>query len=101
MTAPYLLLLTPEQTQELKQTRDTHPKPHFRIKAAALLKVAQGHSIQEVRLYGLLKPVDWGTIKRWIERYQRDGLKGWEVQPGRGRKPAFSPCGQNRRAGTQ
>ncbi len=94
MSAPSVLILTPEQVEELARVRDSHAKPHFRVKAAAVLKVAQGHSIEEVRLHGLLKPVAWATLKGWIERYQKDGLEGWQVQAGRGRKPAFSPAGK-------
>jgi MarR-like DNA-binding transcriptional regulator SgrR of sgrS sRNA len=30
-------------------------------------------------------------VKEWIARYQQEGLCGWKVQAGRGRKPAFSP----------
>src|SRR5579884_774063 len=101
MTAPYRLSLTDEQRNELERVQATHPMPHFRVKATALLKVANGASIEEVRLHGLLKPVTWATLKRWIERYQQQGLAGWHVRPGRGRKPAFSPCGQNRRAGAR
>ncbi|SRR5579883_1472457 len=101
MTAPYRLILTAEQIKELERVRETHPKAHFRVKAAALLKVAQGLSIEEVRLHGLLKPVTWETLKGWIIRYQQEGLQGWNVRAGRGRKPAFSPCGQKRRRGTR
>lgn len=93
MSVSYRLELTPEQTQELEQVRDSHAVPHFRVKAAAVLKVAQGHSIEWVRLHGLLKPVAWQSVNRWIKSYRQSGLAGWKVQSGRGRKPVFSPCG--------
>jgi len=95
MTAPSALILTHEQTEELERVRDTHEKPHVRVKAAAFLKVAQGHSIEEVRLHGRLKPVGWEPLKDWIKRYQQFGLDGWKVQAGRGRKPAFSRRGKS------
>lgn len=95
MTAPYRLILTRKQTEELEHVRDTHAKPHLRVKAVALLKVALGHSIEEVRRHGLLNPVAWATLKGWIKRYQQFGLQGWQVQPGRGRKPAFPPVGKS------
>ena len=94
MTAPYTLTLTDEQKTELQWVQASHPMPHFRVKATALLKVAQGHSIEAVRLHGLLKPVAWATVKGWIERYQQLGIEGWKVQPGRGRKSAFVPVGK-------
>ena len=92
MTAPYALTLTTEQTQELERVQATHPQAHFRVKATALLKVAAGDSIEHVRRHGLLTPVNWATLKRWIDRYQHEGITGWKVKAGRGRKPAFSPC---------
>lgn len=101
MPAPFTLTLTEDQMKELERVQATHPVPHFRVKATALLKVAQGASIEEVRLHGLLKRVAWATIKGWIERYQHFGLEGWTVRAGRGRKPAFSPCGQKRQASAQ
>ncbi|HEX4203310.1 MAG TPA: helix-turn-helix domain-containing protein [Ktedonobacteraceae bacterium] len=85
------LLLSEAQIQELTRTRDQHPKPHLRTKAAALLKVWQADSIRHVARTGLLKPVCAETICEWIKRYQRQGLDGWHIQPGRGRKPVFSP----------
>ena len=91
MPARHVVSLSPGQVQELTQARDHHPLPYVRVKAAAILKVAQGASIRWVATQGLLKPVRWETVKEWILRYQQDGLEGLQVQAGRGRKPAFSP----------
>ena len=91
MPAPRTLDLTPEQTQELEHARDHHPKPYLREKAAALLKVAHGHSARWVARYGLLKPRDTGTVYNWLNRYEADGIDGLLIRPGRGRPPAFSP----------
>jgi transposase len=93
MTAPYVLTLTAEQTHELQRVQASHPQAHFRVKATAVLKVAAGDSIEQVRLHGLLKPVNWATLKTWLNRYQQEGIKGWKVKAGRGRKPVFSPSG--------
>jgi len=101
MPARYQLVLSEEQVKELTWTRDHHPVAHLRVKAAALLKVAQGEAISQVAHSGLLKSVDRHTIKNWIVRYQQDGLSGWKVQTGRGRKPAFSPSLRRRRAGSR
>lgn len=92
MPARYQLLLSQEQREELTKTRDQHAVAHMRVKAAALLKVADGQPMSLVASSGLLKPVDRHSIKDWIVRYQREGLAGWNVQAGRGRKPVFSPC---------
>jgi transposase len=89
-------MLSEEQVKELTWTRDHHAVAHLRVKAAAVLKVAQGEAISQVARSGLLKPVDRHTIKEWILRYQQDGLSGWKVQAGRGRKPAFFPSVRRR-----
>ncbi len=99
MPARYQLVLSKEQVKELTWVRDHHPVAHLRVKAAAVLKVAQGEAMSQVARSGLLKPVDRHTIKGWIIRYQQDGLSGWKVQAGRGRKPAFSPSLRRRRGG--
>ena len=99
MPARYQLVLSEEQIKELTWTRDHHAVAHMRVKAAALLKVAQGESVSQVACSGLLKPVDRHTIKDWIIRYQQDGLSGLTVQTGRGRKPVFSPSLRRRRPG--
>jgi hypothetical protein len=33
------------------------------------------------------------TVERWVHRFQAEGSTGLHIRPGRGRKPAFSPCG--------
>lgn len=91
MPPRYHLELSEMQAKELTQTRDHHPLAYLRVKAAALLKVAQGEAISQVARQGLLKPVDRHTIKDWIIRYQQEGLTGLKVQTGRGRKPVFFP----------
>jgi transposase len=91
MPARYQLVLSEEQVKELTWTRDHHAVAHFRVKAAAVLKVAQGAALSQVATSGLLKTVDRHSIKDWIVRYQQQGLSGWKVQTGRGRPPVFSP----------
>jgi transposase len=87
------VVLTHQQTQELCYARDHHPKSYVRVKAAGILKVASGLSMREVALHGLLKPVAEETVRRWIDRYLREGIEGLLVKQGRGRKPAFFPSG--------
>ena len=42
MPTPLVVVLRPEQIQELEQVRDHDPTPYLREKAAAILKVAAG-----------------------------------------------------------
>ncbi len=96
MTQPFSVTLSPAQVQELEQVRDHHSLAYVRVKAAGILKVRQGQSMRQVAKSGLLKSVRRETVKAWIVRYQHDGVAGLLVQPGRGRKPAFSPCAPGR-----
>lgn len=93
MAQPRQVQLTVAQAQELRWVRDHHEKAYVRERAAAILKVANGDSMLQVALYGLLKPRRYETISEWITRYEHDGVQGLQMQAGRGRKPAFSPCG--------
>jgi transposase len=89
MPKPLVINLTSEQQEELEQSRDHHPKPYMRERAAAILKIAEGQSGLQVAMKGLLKPRDPDTIYEWVSRYQSEGLQGLSIKPGRGRKPAF------------
>ncbi len=93
MAQPRPVHLTVEQTEELKQARDHHEKSYVRERAAAILKVASGLSMLWVAQHGLLKRRRYETVSDWITRYEAEGLEGLLIQAGRGRKPAFSPCG--------
>ena len=83
--------LSPAQQQELEQVRDRHAKPYLRERAAAVLKVAAGQTLSEVAARGLHKRHEPETVHDWIKSYLQDGLAGWAIKPGRGRKPVFFP----------
>ena len=99
MAQPRQVHLTVAQAQELRWVRDHHEKAYVRERAAAILKVASGDSMLQVALHGLLKPRRYETISEWITRYEQDGVKGLQMQAGRGRKPAFFPCAGPARGG--
>lgn len=92
MSRRYHLTLTEQQQQELIGMRDHDALAYLRVKAAGILKVAQGEPLQAVAGFQLLKPIDPDTLKSWCVRYLQDGRAGLLVQHGRGRKPAFFPC---------
>ena len=92
MAQPRCMVLTAAQAEELQWVRDHHQKASMRERAAAILKVASGLSMLQVALHGLLKPRRYETISEWISRSEHGGVPGLQVQAGRGRKPAFSPC---------
>lgn len=95
MAKPLQLELTPEQRRELERVRDTDDRPYLRERAAAILKIADGQSVRQVALHGLLKRRQEETVGRWVRRYLDEGLAGLVIKPGRGRKPAFSPSAPN------
>lgn len=86
------LSLTAEQTRELEQALRHHEKAYIRERCAAILKVAAGASMRQVAESGLLQRRTEEAVSDWIDRYLAGGIKGLQVQAGRGRKPAFSPC---------
>lgn len=87
-----IISLTDEQRAELENARKHHPKPYMREKCAAILKVADGQSCKEVAASGLVNAHAPDTISDWLKTYLEKGLQALVVHPGRGRKPAFSPC---------
>ncbi len=86
------LTLTGAQRAELICLRDTAPKPYLRERAAALLKIAAGARPAHVARSGLLRPRKERTVYTSLRRYEEAGVAGLLLRPGRGRKPAFSPC---------
>lgn len=90
------LTLTTEQRTELERTVASHVKAYMRERAAALLKIADGQSPYHVAQHGLLRERDPDTVYAWLTNYEQAGLAGLQIQPGRGRKPAFSPSAAKR-----
>jgi hypothetical protein len=95
MPQPLKIELTEEQRQELEAIRDHAELPYLRERAAAILKIADGHSgLQTAR--HLLNRAHWqDTVYEWVKRYQAEGLEGLKIRSGRGRKPAFSPSARD------
>jgi hypothetical protein len=89
--------LSAADTAALVQLRDHAPKAYLRERAAALLKVASGQPAAAVARSGLLRPRAADTVYAWLNRFAAEGVAGLTVKPGRGRKPAFSPCAPRRR----
>jgi len=95
MPVPHQLALTTEERTALETARDTSPLPYLRERAAALLKIADGQIAAQVARRGLLRPRQPDTIYDWLRRYREGGLAALAIRPGRGRKPAFSPCARD------
>jgi Winged helix-turn helix len=88
--------LSAADTAALIHLRDHAPKAYVRERGAALLKVAGGQPAAAVARSGLLRPRAADTVYAWLNRFAAEGVAGLTVKPGRGRKPAFSPCAPGR-----
>ncbi len=93
--------LSAAQRAELIGHRDHDRLPYLRERCAALLKIADGWIASEVARIGLHRRYDPDAIYEWRRRYLAVGIAGLKMQAGRGRKPAFSPCGPRRSTGTR
>jgi hypothetical protein len=91
--------LSAAESAALVDLRDHAAKAYLRERAAALLKVAGGQPAAAVARSGLLRPRAADTLYAWLNRYAAAGIAGLLIQPGRGRKPAFSPCAARRHGG--
>jgi len=90
------ITLSDQQRAELLEARDHHAKAYVREKAAAILKIADERlPALEVAQYRLLKRRDDNTVRSWLRRYLHRGLADLLVQPGRGKKSAFSPSARH------
>ena len=83
------LRLTEEERCALARGRDHDPRPYYRERCAAVLKVADGQSARQVALQGLHKARDPETVCDWLDAYERAGLAGLVQRP-RGHR-GFSP----------
>ena len=93
MPKPLTLELTEAQRAELLEHRDRDRRHYMNERCAALLKIADGWVPAQVASFGLHRRYDPDAIYEWRRRYLAEGIKGLEIRPGRGRKPAFSPSG--------
>ena len=91
MAQPLKIELSAEQREELERMRDRDPKAYRRERASAVLQAAEGKSASEIARGGLLRPRYYETVSAWLKAYQTEGVAGFRIGTGRGRKPAFSP----------
>jgi transposase len=91
MAQPIKIELSEAQRGELERMRDRDPKAYKRERASAVLQAADGKSASEIARSGLLRPRYYETVSAWLKAYQEEGVAGFRIRDGRGRKPAFSP----------
>jgi hypothetical protein len=91
------LICDEEGRQALLQAAKHHAKPYVREKAKALLLVLRGLPAATVAVQYLVPAREPDTLYAWMDRFEQAGVAGLLVQPGRGRKGAFSPAAANHR----
>jgi len=73
---------SPQQLTELVDAAHHHAVPYIRVRAMAVLAVAEGHPQRQVAMFYHTTP---GSVGHWVTRYRTEGLPGFEIRPGRGR----------------
>ncbi len=99
MPGAYRLELGEVERLTLEEMSKHHPKAYMRERAAAVLKVANGLSIQHVAEIGCLQRREWETVAGWVKRYEEHGLRGLYNRAGRGRKRRICSRGDSGGAG--
>ena len=76
--------LSKEQKSSLQKGYTFGSSPYFRRKCHCILLSHAGHKVSEL---SELFDVSEQSIRKWLKQWESQGLKGLELQPGRGRKP--------------
>lgn len=81
MSHPLTLTVSDPQRRALEDGRDHDPRPSFRERCAALLKIADGEKIPAIAAHGLLVRRQRETLYRWLRAYLATGLDGLAMRP--------------------
>jgi transposase len=73
--------------QELIKIYHTHPKSHVRRRAHCILLSDKGYSVPKLADTFSTRT---HTVRGWFDRWSKEGIKGLEIRPGRGLKPAIN-----------
>ena len=73
-----------EQRNELLRHAKHAPSGYVRVKALAVWNVASGRSMVEVAKF---MAVSRASVGEWVKRYLSQGIEGFIVKEGRGRRP--------------
>src|SRR5437773_9202287 len=89
LTAP-IIHLSAKDREEIDRWMDAHGTPQqVALRSQIVLAAAEGQSDSAVARD--LK-INRKTVTLWRSRFAQEGIDSlWEVAPGRGRKPTFSP----------
>jgi hypothetical protein len=87
--SPYVVLLTEKERNELNRwLRSTTMPAGLVRRARAILLVAEGKNLAETgRIVGMGRRM----VRLRVSRFTAKRIEGLHDQPGRGKKPSFSP----------
>lgn len=80
----FISKLTEEQISSLKQGYSQGESPLYRRKCHAILQNNLGMSADQLSIFF---QVDKCTVLHWFRLWEKEGLEGLQLKPGRGRKP--------------
>ena len=78
-----------DQRQELETVAKTDRTPSVRVKALAVLNLADGRAAKEV---ATIFRTSRQSLAEWATAYHGEGIDGLRVKPGRGRRPQADPA---------
>lgn len=95
MPKRYEIVLTAREKQKLEGWVKNPPSPYLRERARAILKVAQGETIQATAEKLRIR-VHRNAVSEWVQRFLVQRLEGLKIKRGRGRKAVFFPGRKSR-----
>ena len=79
-----VIQLTDQQRLQLEDGFRNGKSHAYRMRCRAILLKSQGLKSKEV---GVQTEMTHISVNSWVKRFEREGVKGLETKPGRGRKP--------------
>lgn len=88
----YIENLTEEQKSSLKKGYTYGKSPLFRRKCHCILLSHEGKTVKELSSFF---SISVHSIRKWLKLWERQGIEGLKLKPGRGRKPKLKTNEKN------
>ena len=85
----YIRELSDDEKITLEEGYRNHKKPHFRNRCKSLLMSSEGYSTNEIARFFKVRT---RTIYEWFNRWEKMGLAGLMISPGRGLSAPLDEC---------
>jgi transposase len=87
MKAYRYITLSSSEKELLEYSQKNGDKHYFRTICYSLLQSSEGKKVSEI---ALLVKMREETIRRWYDKWEREGISGLKISAGRGRKSRLS-----------